>query len=387
MASHDTTRNRPASGGGASDGGFEADPVASSSSATWASSFASTMMARHRGASSAEGPPDTPRAEGDPPLEEGPTVASTVKMLWGFLPLVIPPVLTILYEYWSGLALVGTVLLVMLYVDRHLETQTALKAERSIPVLTGLVVLLAATVAALFFLLRPHQLWWFLLFLAPPQPTSDSADRGAVDPLNDDAIVHGTSALTNAWIAVVTGYVVKLVVMGVKAVILIVAARAQPACRSRLLALVECVSVIYCKALPVMIWYRFLFQEYYPVALSTANMTLYLYYKGTQIAQYVRLIFLVLRSCSHADPPYGVYANEADLMELGHNTECSICRETMTRTVIKLSCDHFFCEDCIVSWLDRKKECPLCRHSVPSVVGGGARLRGNGSTSLWCWWF
>lgn len=48
--------------------------------------------------------------------------------------------------------------------------------------------------------------------------------------------------------------------------------------------------------------------------------------------------------------------------------ECSICLELMTkdsRRVIKLyCCDHIYHEKCIKEWIEKSRNCPLCRKSV-----------------------
>ncbi len=42
--------------------------------------------------------------------------------------------------------------------------------------------------------------------------------------------------------------------------------------------------------------------------------------------------------------------------------DCSICLEKMklNEKLIILYCSHIFHEDCILSWFNKKKLCPLC---------------------------
>lgn len=43
--------------------------------------------------------------------------------------------------------------------------------------------------------------------------------------------------------------------------------------------------------------------------------------------------------------------------------ECSICLETLLiGKTAKLSCGHYFHTQCIDTWFEHKKICPLCRH-------------------------
>lgn len=48
--------------------------------------------------------------------------------------------------------------------------------------------------------------------------------------------------------------------------------------------------------------------------------------------------------------------------------DCVICQENMEENIVKLNnCSHKFHENCIVDWLIRKRDCPICREgSAPS---------------------
>jgi len=61
----------------------------------------------------------------------------------------------------------------------------------------------------------------------------------------------------------------------------------------------------------------------------------------------------------------------------GNQFECSICLTTHigkevevlesvknVKTMIKLTCNHIFDEDCILTWLSKRATCPMCRASV-----------------------
>jgi len=50
--------------------------------------------------------------------------------------------------------------------------------------------------------------------------------------------------------------------------------------------------------------------------------------------------------------------------EGGVDEDCTICLEKMEETVVKLNnCSHMYHEGCILDWLVRKRECPLCRQN------------------------
>lgn len=43
-----------------------------------------------------------------------------------------------------------------------------------------------------------------------------------------------------------------------------------------------------------------------------------------------------------------------------YKMSCGICFDK--NYLLKTSCDHFFCKKCIKSWLQIKKNCPICRY-------------------------
>ena len=45
--------------------------------------------------------------------------------------------------------------------------------------------------------------------------------------------------------------------------------------------------------------------------------------------------------------------------------ECSICKDTIhERSLIRLSCKHYFHKDCINEWFKIRNNCPLCRKFI-----------------------
>jgi SNF2 family DNA or RNA helicase len=43
---------------------------------------------------------------------------------------------------------------------------------------------------------------------------------------------------------------------------------------------------------------------------------------------------------------------------------CSICREKMKIPVLEPACQNLFCGECLLTWLQNKKSCPLCRATI-----------------------
>jgi hypothetical protein len=58
----------------------------------------------------------------------------------------------------------------------------------------------------------------------------------------------------------------------------------------------------------------------------------------------------------------------SDNRELNYDIDnCVICTLEFIENktyIIELQCKHIYCKDCIIKWLKRKKECPLCKEKI-----------------------
>lgn len=60
----------------------------------------------------------------------------------------------------------------------------------------------------------------------------------------------------------------------------------------------------------------------------------------------------------------GVISKVGDIMD--EQLTCSICSEIFIKAVT-LNCTHSFCHHCIVTWMKKKRDCPVCRAGIISV--------------------
>ena len=71
-------------------------------------------------------------------------------------------------------------------------------------------------------------------------------------------------------------------------------------------------------------------------------------------------------------PPVYDYAREfGSLAAPGEALECSICMGDVDAgdgDVVVTPCDHVFHKRCLLPWLDLKRECPVCRATLPAYV-------------------
>ncbi len=49
--------------------------------------------------------------------------------------------------------------------------------------------------------------------------------------------------------------------------------------------------------------------------------------------------------------------------------DCCICYSELPKATTTLECGHSFCTKCILTWFQRKNNCPYCRAEVPEAAG------------------
>lgn len=78
------------------------------------------------------------------------------------------------------------------------------------------------------------------------------------------------------------------------------------------------------------------------------------------------LTFENIHCCgNHLDKSLSHYIKNKDV-------ECSICYSKIKgKHFYKLHCDHFFHENCIKPWIDKRNSCPLCRKVVDEKKPSG----------------
>jgi hypothetical protein len=96
------------------------------------------------------------------------------------------------------------------------------------------------------------------------------------------------------------------------------------------------------------------------------------------IATFYRVVVPALKQITERADNERALATKATLMSTRttredrgiSGEECSICLDSNLEVVAK--CGHGFCCECYTRWLQKKKECAICRQKLPSLDHGGA---------------
>ncbi|KAF3782186.1 RING finger and transmembrane domain-containing protein 2 [Nymphaea thermarum] len=260
---------------------------------------------------------------------------------------------------WIEQILPFTLLLLVVFIRQHLQVmiksndvlrkQTALKGERKVPVLVGIILISILHAVGVYWWFRNDDLLYPLVMLPPK----------SIPPF-----WHAI------FIIVVNDTMVRQAAIIFKCVLLIYYKNSRGRNyrkQGQMLTLVEYFLLLYRALLPTPVWYRFFLNKDYGSLFSSLTTGLYLTFKLTSIVE---------KALSRKEVHYGSYATPEQVNAAGDL--CAICQEKMHAPIL-LRCKHIFCEDCVSEWFERERTCPLCRALVKPAE---LKSFGDGSTSL-----
>lgn len=155
--------------------------------------------------------------------------------------------------------------------------------------------------------------------------------------------------------------------------------------KRRLYCLLEELSLLVRSTLPVPAWLAYYAADRF---YGDVFIWLYLTFKCTVLCRHAKSVLIALRlACRASQLEYGRRATREEEAQEA-SSDCSICFESLGavgRTVV-LPCDErhaFFHEECIATWLDRERSCPVCRAAVSHNYEQG-RPRTGSTSALPC---
>uniref|UniRef100_A0A0D6R239 RING-type domain-containing protein n=1 Tax=Araucaria cunninghamii TaxID=56994 RepID=A0A0D6R239_ARACU len=261
-------------------------------------------------------------------------------------------------QHLQGFFVTFWIAAVMIKSNDVLRKQTALKGERKISVLIGIILVFVVHVVGIYWWYRNADLLYPLVMLPPK---------------NIPPFWHAM------FIIVVNDTMVRQAAMVLKCGLLIYYKNSRGRNyrkQGQMLTLVEYILLLYRALLPTPVWYRFFLNKEYGSLFSSLTTGLYLTFKLTSIVEKVQSFIAALRALSRKEVQYGSYATTEEVLAAGDL--CAICQEKMHAPIL-LRCKHLFCEECVSEWFERERTCPLCRALVKPA---DLRSFADGSTSL-----
>ncbi|CAN6469523.1 unnamed protein product [Victoria cruziana] len=248
------------------------------------------------------------------------------------LPFTLLLLVVFIRQHLQGFFVTFWIAAVMIKSNDVLRNQTALKDERKVSVLVGIILVSILQVIGVYWWYRNDDLLYPLAMLPPK----------SIPPF-----WHAI------FIIVVNDTMARQAAILLKCLLLIYYKNSRGRNyrkQGQMLTLVEYFLLLYRALLPTPVWYRFFLNKDYGSLFSSLTTGLYLTFKLTSVVEKVNAA--------------------GDL--------CAICQEKMHAPIL-LRCKHIFCEDCVSEWFERERTCPLCRALVKPAE---LRSFGDGSTSL-----
>ncbi|KAK0086602.1 hypothetical protein PV325_002911 [Microctonus aethiopoides] len=165
------------------------------------------------------------------------------------------------------------------------------------------------------------------------------------------------------WSIIVTDFILKLITVALKTLLtclpttILVCPK-----RGKYYLWMEATSQFYRSTVPMYSWI-----SYFKNAYHWPEMTIGFILVGLYIASKIRELISRWKFLQTAFLKFWLNVNlgtsptKEELAASGG--VCVICHEEYS-TPVRLHCNHIFCENCVSTWLDRERTCPLCRTAI-----------------------
>ncbi|XP_077570776.1 E3 ubiquitin-protein ligase RNFT2 isoform X2 [Stigmatopora nigra] len=286
-----------------------------------------------------------PREEAAAAQEEASAPApalSELKALVSWLQRGFPFILILLakicFQHKLGIALAVGMASTFAYANTTFKHQVSLREERSMLVALWIATFLSGNVAYVYYAFRQEE-------------------------LHNRLNLNTFDFFDLMWAVGINDFVLKFVTIGLKSFVLFLPAIFVAfKSRGKLYLLIEELSQLFRALVPIQLWYKYIMGQEPSASyfLGAALIIIYSLCKSFDIcsrASALRKALLLL--CRPQS--YGTRAGSQQCSEAGD--VCAICQAAFREPVL-LSCRHVFCEECLSSWLDRERACPLCRVNV-----------------------
>ncbi|CAL8129584.1 unnamed protein product [Orchesella dallaii] len=229
------------------------------------------------------------------------------------------------------------------HANSMVKKEVSKQRKRNLLYLSMIVINLAACVGFIYYIFNEMELYYALIFL----------------PTGSDL----SSFWSLIWAVGVTDYVAKFGTVFVKIFVV-----ALPGCilpfqkRGKYYLFVEHCSQLYRFFLPVYPWMFYLVSAYEGTTRMFGLFLagLYVFFKISdsigRIKEWLKALEKLLSNVHYGSTPTTKQLDSA-------GTICPICHDNYSSPT-RLNCSHIFCEECVATWFDRERTCPMCRAKV-----------------------
>jgi len=248
-----------------------------------------------------------------------------------------------LFDHGSGIVCFLALLLTFSHANSLFKKEVSKQGKRKLSYLLMITANLLVCMGLIFYVYQDEKLYLGLVFL----PTN----------------THISSMWTMFWVTGVIDFIAKFITIIVKIFVLICPARVSPyQKRGKYYLFVERTSQLYRTAIPVYSWVQYMSGTYEGPSTLVGGLLVVLYcaLKLSDISKRYKAWCVALKKMLQ-QVHYGTTPTETELKEAGD--VCPICHDSF-HDPTKLNCSHIFCEECVTTWFDRERTCPMCRARV-----------------------
>ncbi|XP_037114043.1 RING finger and transmembrane domain-containing protein 2 isoform X3 [Syngnathus acus] len=347
--------------------------------ATAVAAAAAGSERHHRGPREEAGPEDP--AAPAPAFSE---LKAMVTWLQRGFPFILILLAKVCFQHKLGIAVCVGMASTFAYANATFKRQVSLREERSVLVALWVALFLSGNVAYVYYTFSQEELYnrCCACHLLTCERSVKGEKKMVCVCASYSSLLFSKPNLDTfdffdlMWAVGITDFVLKFVTVGLKCFILVLPGILLAfKSRGKFYLLIEELSQLFRALVPIQLWYKYIVGEE-PSASYFLGATLMIVYgicKSLDIcgrASTLRKAAVLLCRPQRC----GVRAGSQRCSEAGD--VCALC-QTRFREPVALLCQHIFCEECLSSWLDRERACPLCRTTVVETL----RCWKDGTTS------
>jgi len=298
-------------------------------------------------------------------LRTNPETAAIIKSVEKYVPFLLIVAAKCFFDHATGILVFVALFITFYHANSVVKSEVSRKSRGNNCALVAVLVNLIACMLFIFFVFSDPRLFTLSLFIPLQVKVGSFSDL--------------------VWIVAINDFVLKFDAVITKILIVLSPQSVLPyRKRGNYFLFIEMASQLHRSLVPIQVWLMFLLQGAASKAqqgttasdskLTTDSSPNYV---ATVMGIVLMLVYVVVKSklvisqaiafkaaatklwqCTR----YGSCPSEADMKANGGGL-CPICHDPIKEPAM-LHCKHIFCEECVATWFDRERTCPMCRAQV-----------------------
>lgn len=296
-------------------------------------------------------------------LRTHPEAAGVIKSAEKYIPFILIIAAKCFFDHATGIFVFFALLVTFHHANSVVKSEVSRRARQNNWALLAVLVNLVACMIFIHFVFADSKLFTLSVFM----PLSTKLE----------------SFTELLWIVAINDFMLKYVAVISKIFVVLLPPIALPyRKRGNYFLFIEMTSQLHRSLVPIQVWLLYLLQggltlsagaverasvesspytTYFSTFMGIILMVAYVVVKGKLIYAHFtswRLAASKLWQCTR----YGSSPSDQDLKANGGGV-CPICHDSIKEPAM-LHCKHIFCEECVSTWFDRERTCPMCRAQI-----------------------